>query len=261
MTDSRLEAARREARQLSHRFGVTAPEHIRLEAFAARLGVEIHHVQLEGAGCQLVRNGTRGTILVPDSMTDELYRRFSIAHELGHFVLRHPSADLALPSHHRRAERRDYELEANRFASELLMPEHLVRAEFELSKVDLDVCRRIASRFNVSILASTIRFTELASERCAAVFSSAGKISWVRASESFRLQIPYRELLPSSLAYGFFATGTLVELPVNVPADAWFSTEAQVDIVEHSTSSQEHNTVLSMLWIPEPVAPILKILS
>ena len=41
MGDPRTEVARREARQLSYRFGVTAPEHIRLEAFAARLGVEI----------------------------------------------------------------------------------------------------------------------------------------------------------------------------------------------------------------------------
>lgn len=257
MSDPRIEAARREARQLGYRFGVTAPEHIRLEAFAARLGVEIHEVPLQGAGCQLIRKGTRGTILVPAQMTDLLYRRFSIAHELGHFVLRHPGADLAPMSRHRRDERRDYELEANAFASELLMPEPLVRAEFEFGKVDLDVPWQIARRFGVSILASSIRFTELASERCAAVFSSAGKISWARASDSLTLPIPYRELVPSSLAHAFFERGSLVERPTYVPAEAWFSTAAQVDILEHSTCHPEYGTVLSMLWIPPTAAPIL----
>jgi Zn-dependent peptidase ImmA (M78 family) len=261
MSDPRTEAARREARQLSYRFGVTAPEHIRLEAFAARLGVEIHEVALQGAGCQLIRKGTRGTILVPEHMTDPLYRRFSIAHELGHFVLRHPGAGLAPPAHHRREELRDYELEANAFASELLMPEALVRAEFGFTKVDLNVPWQIAKRFEVSILASSIRFIELASERCAAVFSAGGKISWVRASDSLTVQIPYRPLLPSSLAHAFFERGSLVELPTYVPAEAWFLTAAQVDILEHSTCHPEYGTVLSMLWIPPAAAPILTVLS
>ena len=260
MLDPRIEAARQEARQLSYRFGVMAPEHIRLEAFAAKLGVEVHEVPLQGAGCQLVRKGTHGTILVPEHTTDVLYRRFSLAHELGHFVLRHPGADLVMPSHHRRSEDRDYELEANAFASELLMPEPLVRAEFELTKVDLDEPWLIAKRFNVSILASTIRFTELASERCAAVFSSQGRISWARTSASLTLPIPYRALLPSSLAHAFFERGTLIERPSYVPAEAWFRTSAQIDILEHSTCHPEYGTVLSMLWIPEAVAPILKIL-
>ncbi len=261
MSDDRIEAARAHARQLSYRFGVTAPEHIRLEAFAARLGVEVQEAPLAGAGCQLIRKGTHGTILMPEHTTDPLYRRFSLAHELGHFLLRHPGADLVVPSSHRRAEDRDYELEANAFASELLMPETLVRAEFEFSKVDLDVPWQIAKRFNVSILASTIRFTELASERCAAVFSTKGRITWVRASSSLTLPIPYRALVPSSLAHGFFEHGRLVEIPSYVPAEAWFRTEAQVDILEHSTCHPEYNTVLSMLWIPPAVAPILKIVS
>jgi len=36
-----------------------------------------------------------------------------------------------------------------------------------------------------------------------------------------------------------------------VPADAWFDTSVEVDIVEHSIASPQHGTVLSLLWIPE----------
>ena len=94
-----------------------------------------------------------------------------------------------------------------------------------------------------------------------AVFSAGGKISWVRASDSLTVQIPYRPLVPSSLAHAFFERGSLVEMPTYVPAEAWFSTEAQVDILEHSTCHPEYGTVLSMLWIPAAAAPVLSVWS
>lgn len=255
MREQRIEAAREAARRLVFRFGVREPEHLRIEAFAEALGVRVFEARLEGAGCQLIRQHTRGTIVVPDHM-DRLYRRFGVAHELGHFVLRHPIAEV-MPSHHHRPER-DYELEANAFASELLMPEHMIRGAFELSRVDLETPREIAARFDVSLLASSIRFTELASERCAAVFSSAGRVQWVRASASLIERIPQRTLARSSLAYAFFERGVLVDRPTEVPAEAWFDTAAPVSIVEHSTCSAEFATVLSMLWVPPGIAPLLQ---
>jgi hypothetical protein len=39
-----------------------------------------------------------------------------------------------------------------------------------------------------------------------------------------------------------------------VPARAWFATSADVPIVEHATASQEHRTVLSMVWVPDDAA-------
>jgi hypothetical protein len=39
-----------------------------------------------------------------------------------------------------------------------------------------------------------------------------------------------------------------------VPANAWLRTSASVEIIEHATASKEFRTVLSMLWVPEPVA-------
>lgn len=256
MREQRIEAAREAARRLVFRFGVRQPEHLRIEAFAEALGVRIFEARLEGAGCQLIRQHTRGTIVVPDHM-DRLYRRFGIAHELGHFVLRHPIAAVMPASHHPRSGR-DYELEANAFASELLMPEHLIREAFELSKVDLDVPRQISARFDVSLLASSIRFTELASERCAAVFSRGGRIQWVRTSAALVEPIPQRTLARTSLAYSYFERGELEDKPTAVPAGAWFDTSAQVDIVEHSTCSAEFATVLSMLWVPPEIAPMLQ---
>src|SRR6478752_2638962 len=91
--------ARRVARALLYRFGITAPEHVRIEAIAKRLGVRIVETQLDGAQAQLARNGSDVVIYVSDRMTDIAARRFSIAHELGHFVLAHPPAPAAQLCH------------------------------------------------------------------------------------------------------------------------------------------------------------------
>jgi Zn-dependent peptidase ImmA (M78 family) len=245
--------AQRCAQGLLHRFGVTEAAHIRVESFAAKLGVLIVEVPLDGASAQLVRAGTRTTIMVSARITDPAARRFSIAHELGHFMLGHPSqppSALCTPYAHRTAER-DYEAEANAFAAELLMPATLLRRACEVSPVDLAVPRKIARDYDVSILASAIRFAELASERCAAVFSTRGKVKWVAPSPTFHYEIVRgRTLDRGSLAWDFFATGALPDEPQPVSADAWVTSSREWDLVEHSVCSRELGTVLTMLWIP-----------
>ena len=248
--------AQRCAQGLLHRFGVAEAAHIRVESFAAKLGVQIVEVPLDGASAQLVRAGTRTTIMVSARITDPAARRFSIAHELGHFMLGHPSqppSALCTPYAHRTAER-DYEAEANAFAAELLMPATLLRRACEVSPVDLEVPRAIARAYDVSILASAIRFAELASERCAAVFSTRGKVKWVAPSPTFHYEIARgRTLDRGSLAWDFFATGALPDEPQPVAADAWVTSSREWDLVEHSVCSRELGTVLTMLWIPPKI--------
>ncbi|MDQ3368478.1 MAG: ImmA/IrrE family metallo-endopeptidase [Myxococcota bacterium] len=237
-----------------------------VEAFATRLGVEIIEAPLDGATAQLVRIGTRTMIIVAERVTDPAARRFSIAHELGHLLLKHPSRD---PSELCRpygatlfnAHVPDYEAEANAFAAELLMPSKMLQRDCEVSPVDLEVPRRIAREYNVSILASARRFTELASERCAAVFSENREVKWVAPSATFSRDIARgKRIDAASLAADYFTKGAIADEPQPVPADAWFETSAEVDIVEHSIYSRELGTVLTMLWVPERSAPRLGML-
>lgn len=260
MRHDRLRDAQRCAKALLHRCGARAPQHIVVEAFAARLGVEIVEAALEGATAQLVRAGTRTMIIVAERVTDPAARRFSIAHELGHLLLQHPSHDprhLCTPHAHAR----DHETEANAFAAELLMPAQMLHRACEVSPVDLEVPRRIAREYNVSILASARRFTELASERCAAVFSANREVKWVAPSATFSREIARgRRIDDASLAAEYFTKGSIPDEAQPVPADAWFDTSAEVDIVEHSVYSRELGTVLTMLWVPEASAPRLGML-
>jgi hypothetical protein len=96
-------------------------------------------------------------------------RRFTIAHELGHWCLHHQET-----AHARRAQwcrptdvgpdvikvkgDRRFEGEANRFAASLLMPEAHVRAEAEEARLNIPL---LARRFGVSARAMQIRLETL----------------------------------------------------------------------------------------------------
>lgn len=254
-----IRRARAEARALVRRLGITEPDHIRVEAIARRMKARVEETRLDGAEAQLVRVGDDVRILVSERI-DPWQRRFAIAHELGHFLLGHPSMPPFMlrsgtPSKRTGDDERDYEAEANAFASELLMPHALVNERCQQSPVSLDVAWQIAREFQTSILASAIRFTELSPERCAAVFSARRHVSWVAPSETFTREIERgRRLDRDSIAWDFYDRGTVDDRAQPVPADAWFETSSEVDIVEHATASIEFGTVLSMLWIPEGAA-------
>lgn len=88
---------------------------------------------------------------------NEARRRFSIAHEIGHFML-HPGR-----ARHERGgpvseAMRVQEREADAFAAELLMPEHLVRRAALEDGAD---ARRLADRFEVSVAAMSLRLRRL----------------------------------------------------------------------------------------------------
>jgi len=98
-------------------------------------------------------------------------QRFTIAHELGHLILHHREMERV---HIDRSlvHRRDNisglaidpkEIEANRFAAELLMPYSMLIADIEgVNDVeDVDEISLLAKRYLVSALAMTNRITNL----------------------------------------------------------------------------------------------------
>jgi Zn-dependent peptidase ImmA (M78 family) len=257
-----IREARRVARALVYRFGITAPEHVRIESIAKRLGARVVETKLDGADAQLVAVNGDARIMVSDRVRDRGAIQFGIGHELGHFVLGHPT----MPPYMLRSatprptneNERDYEAEANAFASEITMPYVLVNRWCDVSPVTLDVAWRVAKEFSMSILAASRRVVELSPERCAAVFSSNRHVVWTSTSETFtRLIERGRRLDQNSVAWDFFDNGALDERAQQVPADAWFDTSVEVDIFEHATASIEYGTVLSMLWVPDRVAASL----
>src|SRR5277367_1474606 len=125
-----IEWARTVARRFLRECRVGSREALDIEKVAVDRGITVVDTQLNGARAQLlVRNG-HATILLSHRLTDPAERRWAIAHELGHFVLKHrgpPFHELCEPRpagrrlmHYLEGVERDIEAEADTFASTVL---------------------------------------------------------------------------------------------------------------------------------------------
>jgi Zn-dependent peptidase ImmA (M78 family) len=98
-------------------------------------------------------------------------QRFTIAHELGHFVLHHTDDGLFIDKGYAVMERAKIprgsdlrEIEANQFAAALLMPADLLKQELEHAGLDLateEGLDQLAAQFGVSRTAMTYRIAQL----------------------------------------------------------------------------------------------------
>jgi len=138
---------------------------------AKHLGVEVKPVSIS--------DDITGLFVIKDKMAHIIYnknernrkrQRFTIAHELGHYVL-HRNIPLIIDKGNREITfKRDLssttgeirrEREANAFAASLLMPRDLVEKEILKVPKDADIITRLASRFNVSTQAMSFRLSNL----------------------------------------------------------------------------------------------------
>jgi Zn-dependent peptidase ImmA (M78 family) len=169
----RLHFVRQQAEALAGRNRVAIPP-IDVVRAAEELGL---HVIAEDLGANvsglLVNNGSQAYICV-QKKDAETRRRFTIAHEIGHFVLGHQFRG----GEHVHVDKGNFisqrgprssagidpmEIEANQFAASLLMPSKLVRqhaVDRGLPLLDSDVSA-LAKLFKVSEQAMTIRLSSL----------------------------------------------------------------------------------------------------
>ena len=99
-------------------------------------------------------------------------RRFTIAHELGHFLItthRNEYSCNSFDLNNYNDKSNSQENEANRFAAELLMPRQYFYAEIENKTPSYDFIQSLTSKFETSLQSTLIRYTELTDESVAVV--------------------------------------------------------------------------------------------
>ncbi len=104
-------------------------------------------------------------IIVVNKCSPAKRQRFTLAHELGHYLLHKTPGSAIFHRDERSSQGTDrVEVDANAFAAELLMPADEVRAQAAELGVDLledDLTRQLADVFDVSIQAMSIRLQQL----------------------------------------------------------------------------------------------------
>src|SRR5579885_3344836 len=151
------------ASDLLFRLGIETPEEIDIEAIAAYCGCTVRYRHLDGCSARLVGVGERAIISVDDDSRVER-QRFSIAHEIGHWMadrgkplFQCQKTDLGTPW----SRAINPEARANGFAAELLMPAFLFAPLARQKPVTFNTVDQLATIFNVSRTAAAFRLVEI----------------------------------------------------------------------------------------------------
>lgn len=186
--------------------------------------------------------------------------KFSIAHELGHFILH--KSKLKESEDSEKSLSRIYnnygiEKEANEFASELLMPTDLFKSIVESSNIqypDFNLVKYLSETFNTSITATAMKLVEYGQYCIALIASEDNKIKWINRDSEFRLFINDRESIlgPDTYASKFFISGVKNNEVHEVFADNWIKNVSQdYLIMEHTFFSDHYNYTLTIIWREE----------
>lgn len=257
--------ARVAACEIQRSFHITKPADIEIEDIAWDRGVAVIEAPLDSGEAWLIRKagGKKGIIRVHQDIPEEGRKRFAIAHELGHWEL-HPNesqfhlitvGDLGLLY-----ARSPSEMEANAFASELLLPEFLFAPLCEKEQPSLALISKLAEEFRTTLSATAVRYIDLCTEPCAVIFSANSQVKWWRSSKEIKergLWIdPGQPIHPHTFAHDCFDGKSVPHTMEEVPASAWFPrTESLIDqrIRESSLMLNRYETVITLLWLePEP---------
>ncbi len=166
---------------------------IPVEEFALSVGIrEFRDLEVDGFVGALMTNleKTMGVILCARGMGHHR-RRFTIGHELGHYIIPAHRGDKSCTSTDLAETRRDSlhrqeEAQANRFSAGLLMPKPAFKAQLDgLGSPDVSHIGVLANTFDVSREAAGNRYVDLTAEMCAVVFVRAGSIRYARTSRDF----------------------------------------------------------------------------
>ena len=136
-----------------------------------------------------------GSIVVAED-TLPRRRRFSIAHELGHFLINShrpqdgeqfacSHADLRLENTREANRARKMEVEANRFAARLLMPPERIRANLKSRQPDLAEVVGLAGEFGVSKAAMARSYVDAHREALALVVVHNNRIEQAYRPDDF----------------------------------------------------------------------------
>lgn len=218
---------------------VDSPDDIDLEVIAFDAGLEVRNQTLTGCEATLIGYGNRGIVTVTTDISPER-RRFSIAHEIGHWE-QHRGQSFACRIGERALDKvaKGKEREADDYASSLMMPAGLFNEAIRASKagVSLTVIAELAATFRCSFPAAAIRYVELSGEPVVLIFNGAGTGRWWH-SRSKRVPEklwPRRALDDDSFASDLMHVAVSTKRSGKMPAEAWFeSVESDQEIHEHS---------------------------
>lgn len=233
--------------------GITEPDWLDLEAIAYACGAVVIRERLRGCEAHLFARDGRAIITVNSDSPPER-QRFSIAHELGHWMIDRGKVAAA-------CGQRTYnigwsndnpEFRANRYAAELLMPESMFGRHAQNRDMVFGTVRELSETFFTSVTATAIRLVEVGSFPAMLVCHEAGGHRWKWFSRG--PDVP-EEVRPHdtpdvyTVAYDVLRGAAKMSGPTLVDADTWIDhPRARGRSLLEDSVEVMPGVVLSMLW-------------
>lgn len=177
-------------------------------------------------------------IIYNDAITSRGRINFTLAHEFGHYLLHREAHPHGLECGAQDMVRWDSEYaqieqQANDFAATLLMPLDDFRRQIDpKSKPTLDDIGACAERYQVSLIAATLRWLQYTERRSVLVVSTDGFILWARSSQ------------PAWKTGAYFKTSG--RPPIPIPSS---SLPSRADLLTSNKGAVAHD---AGVWFREP---------
>lgn len=145
---------------------------------------------VDGVSGMLVKAGDQFGIMYATNIPSKGFRKFSIAHEIGHYCIEgHCDALLSKGVHYSHAgfhSSDSFEQEADYFAAALLMPELAFRKEMNRHDAGLKCIEELRKACETSLTATAIRYACLTRDGAAVILSSGETIDYCFMSEGLK---------------------------------------------------------------------------
>ena len=234
---------------------------IPIELVAAGLGATVIEKPMSSSDGRIVFGKRKTIITINSNIEYEGKRRFTIGHEIGHLCMHkehlvvHNDNDATLEYFQRGSQ----ETEANEFASELLMPEHLFREISDEYEFGPELLRYLAEFFKTSVTSVAYHYFKFGNHPICLIYSYNNKVKYWMRPDPYDHFIKDRRNLPppdDSVATEFFRERKIYpknESKQQIWKSTWFELKFREDdndfnFYEYCIVTPKHNTVLSVVW-------------
>lgn len=232
------------------RLGIYEPEDIDLDLVAYSLNADVKRAVLSDCEGNIIGTDEKAIITVNNGV-DPRRQRFSLGHELGHWVndrgknltYRCDTNDMRQRSMSKNNFRQQKEVRANQFSAELMMPNHIFGRFLNNLDITTDSVNYLANEFNVSRTSAAIRFVEVSRYPCMIVcWDKTGHRRWFSRNPIVpdfiwphaKIMQPRNVLTPSN--------------GLEVDADKWINNEGSEDYIVVESIFSNGYDFLSLVW-------------
>jgi Zn-dependent peptidase ImmA (M78 family) len=239
-----------------------------MDLFVAGLNATLIEEALTNCDGKIIFGNSKAIIKVNSQIQFQERKRFVIAHEVGHLIMH---KNMRLPDDsftnfniiagmEKALKNGNQELEANEFASELLMPEKLFLKEAGKKKFTPLLIKQLSERFKTSLTAAIFRYLQFDLHPICLVFIENGKVKYWKKSDGLKVWLQdYTRLAPPSdsvageyIQGGYEFIYKLEDKVQTIKKSTWFNlnqyNDEDTDFYEYCIPSKRYKTILSIIW-------------